>query len=141
MISATTRQEGLLYYIELLGMEHSTHRSSSSSFLVEHAALGISTVSSLRANLPRIRGRLSASVLRHAYFGIDIKNQTMFRSLEHNQTNVLIKILIIPSWIHYLLIIWLNKRQSWQTLIVLLKFLWLRLALYFEILSCLSFGL
>lgn len=45
-----------------------TQRSSSSSMLVEHAALGISAVSSLRANLPRMRGRLSASVFRHAYW-------------------------------------------------------------------------
>lgn len=46
----------------------STQSSSSSSSLAEYAALGTSPASSLRANLPRMRGRLSASVLRQAYF-------------------------------------------------------------------------
>lgn len=44
-----------------------TQKSTSSSSRVEHEALGVSTASSLRANLPRMRGRLSASVFRHAY--------------------------------------------------------------------------
>lgn len=44
-----------------------TQRSSSSSYLWNIDTLGISPASSFRANRPRILGRLSASVFRHAY--------------------------------------------------------------------------
>lgn len=88
--------------------------------------LGISTTSSLRANLPRIRGLLSASVFLHAYFfvvsipkkNVTTKNKVIKNLSEFRKCNTKV-----------------------VTLIVLVKFLWFRLALYFEIFSLRSSAL
>ena len=85
--------------------------------------VGISTTSSLRANLPRILGLLSANVFLHAYFFFPFQKKIT------NQNKVIKNFKILRNVIRPF------------TFIVLVKFLWLRLALYFEIFSLRSSAL
>lgn len=107
-----------IFTVRKLVLEYEFTQSSASS----SSMVGISTTSSLRANLPRILGLLSANVFLHAYFFFHFKKIT-------NQNKVIKNFKILRNVIRPF------------TFIVLVKFLWLRLALYFEIFSLRSSAL